>query len=290
MEVVQALARLGGISDHASLVELVSRRAVAAACERGEVVRVARNVYALPTADDARLAAARLGGVVSHLSAAMAHGWKVKRPPALPMVTVRRNRSPRSVGDVDVRFADWRSDEVDGMVTRPVRTVIDCARGLPFDQALAVADAALRAGMVTRERLEEAATASPRTGRSAALRVARCADGRAANPLESVLRAIALGVPGLSVVPQGAVGTVGHADLTDSRLRIAVEAESFEFHALPEAFRYDIRRYTAMTRLGWLVVRFVWEDVMHRPAYVHDTLDDVVALRTRQEAVRGKKS
>ena len=41
-----------------------------------------------------------------------------------------------------------------------------------------------------------------------------------------------------------------------------------------------------MTRLGWLVVRFVWEDAMERPAYVRAVLEDIVALRTRQQAVR----
>ena len=104
------------------------------------------------------------------------------------------------------------------------------------------------------------------------------ASADAGNPFESVLRAIAIGVPGLAVVAQGKVGQ-WHADVADLRLRIAMEAESFEFHALPEAFRHDIRRYTDMTRLGWLVVRFVYEDVMRRPSYVHAALTDVVALR-----------
>lgn len=124
--------------------------------------------------------------------------------------------------------------------------------------------------------------------RTEALRVALAADRRAANPFESVLRAIALGVPGLAVVPQGEVGAIGHADLIDAELRIAVEAESFEFHALPEAFRDDVRRYTAMTRTGWLVARFVWDDVMHRPAYVHAALADLVGLRSCEQAVRGR--
>ena len=75
------------------------------------------------------------------------------------------------------------------------------------------------------------------------------------------------------------MGTIGHADLTDAALRIAVEAESFEFHAQPEAFRYDVRRYTAMTRAGWLVARFVWEDVMKQQEYVAAALADLVALR-----------
>lgn len=111
------------------------------------------------------------------------------------------------------------------------------------------------------------------------LRVVEVANAKAANPFESALRAIALTVPGLHVVPQGPVGTIGHADLTDRTLRIAIEAESFEFHALPEAFRYDVRRYTAMVREGWYVVRFVWEDVMERPDYVHAVLVDVVSMR-----------
>ena len=75
-----------------------------------------------------------------------------------------------------------------------------------------------------------------------------------------------------------------HADVADLELRIAIEAESFEFHALPEAFRDDVRRYTEMARLGWLVVRFVWEDVMHRPEYVHEVLVDIVRLRAARVA------
>ncbi len=175
---------------------------------------------------------------------------------------------------------------MDGRTSR-VRTALDCARTLPFDEALAVLDSALRAGHVRRADLLAAAQTGPRTGRPAALRAIEAASAKAANPFESVLRAIALEVVGLDVVAQGQVGPF-HADVADLELRIAIEAESFEFHALPEAFRHDIRRYTQMTRLGWLVVRFVWEDVMYRPAYVHAVLADLVALR-RMEAV-GRQS
>lgn len=279
MDVVEVLTRLGGVSDHAALVAATSRRAVNAACQRGDVVRTSRGLYALPSADQARVAAARVRGVVSHLSAAMAHGWKVKQPPERPMVTVPRNRAPRGIAGIDVRFGNWTADEVVDGITSPTRTVIDCARVLAFDEALAVADSALRSGAVTHDQLARAASSSPRTGRTTAMRVVREASGSAANPFESVLRAIALDVEGLSRVPQGEVTGVGHADVVDADLRIAVEAESFEWHALPEAFRYDVRRYTAMTRRGWLVVRFVWEDVMHRPEYVAHVLADVVALR-----------
>ena len=288
MEAREALEQLGGVSDRPGLTGLCSRRALEAAVAEGSVIRVSRNRYVLPAANEARVAAARVHGVVSHVSAAMVHGWKVTVPPARPSVTVGRNRGRIDDRGVDLYWSAVTPAERAAGVTDPVRTVIDCARVLPFDQALAIADSALRSHRVGRASLLEAASSSPRTGRAAALRVVRAADGRDANPFESVLRAIALGVPGLHVVAQGAVGTIGHADLTDARLRIALEAESFEFHALAEAFRHDVRRYTAMTRLGWLVLRFLWDDVMHRPAYVRAVLHDVVELRACEQAVRGR--
>jgi len=253
---------------------------------QGRIVRIARNRYAAPTLDEARAAAARLSGAVSHLSAALAHGWKVKWGPAKPSITVPRTRSGVDGAGVDLHWAVLTDAECRARLTSPLRTVIDCARALPFDEALSVADSALRSGKVDAQELLSAAESAPRTGRRAALAVAQAADGLAANPFESVLRAIALDVRGLEVVPQGPVGPIGHADLADAVLKVAVEAESFEFHALPEAFRHDVRRYSAMTRLGWLVVRFVWEDAMSRPAYVRAVLEDVVALRAGQQAVR----
>jgi very-short-patch-repair endonuclease len=290
MEAATALERLGGVGNRAELVALVGRRRLEVAVRRGEVRRAGRNLYVLASVDEAVVAARRVSGVLSHLSAALAWGWKVKSPPRRPVVTVPRNRHPADRAGIDVRFADLRRDEVHGGRTSRVRTAVDCARTLPFDEALSVVDSALRSGTVTRADLLAAAADGPRTGRARALAVIAVASPRAANPFESVLRAIALRVRGLSVEPQGDVAGIGHADLADARLRIAIEAESFEFHALEEAFRYDVRRYTAMTRAGWLVARFVWEDVMNRPEYVHAVLVDLVALRAGQQAVRGRNA
>lgn len=113
--------------------------------------------------------------------------------------------------------------------------------------ALAVADSALRAG-VDPERLLAAAKAAPRTGRAKAVRVATEADVRAANPFESCLRAVAIDVPGLALVPQQWIGHIGCVDLYDAALGV-VEAESFEFHSDP---------------------------TMHQPEYVRAVLGDVV--------------
>lgn len=287
LDPVAALERCGGVSDGTTLRQVSDAWQLRVAVREGRVVHLSRNSYALATAHEGLAAAARLQGVASHLSAALSWGWKVKRPPSEPVVTLPRNRKvdAQRRESIDVRYADLQEAAVTGRRTTRVQTVIDCARTLPFDEALSVADSALREARVTRGQLLEAARNAPRTGRSRAVRVVELADGRAANPFESCLRALALDVPGLTATPQLPITGVGHADLGDAGLWLAVEADSFEFHALQEAFTYDIRRYTAMVRAGWTVLRFCWDDVMHRPEQVRAVLVDVVALQRR--AVRG---
>lgn len=274
MDAKTALAELGGIATTAELLRLTTRRRLRTAVRRGDVVRWGRR-YALPGLEDAHLAAARLGGVVSHLSAAQHHGWKLKFPPPQPTITVPRRRRQLDQKGLEVHWADLAPERVEHRVTTPAQTVVDCARAYELDVALAVADSALRAGLDP-DLLRAAAAAAPRTGRSKAVRVADLADVRAANPFESCLRAIADDVPGLHLVPQQWVGHIGCVDLYDAALGLVVEAESFEFHSDPTTFRQDVRRYTAIARLGLTVIRFTWPEVMHQPEYVRAVLLDVV--------------
>jgi very-short-patch-repair endonuclease len=290
MEPVGALHRLGGVAAATTLRQLCDPWQIRVAVRDGAIVRVGPRRYALPAANEAHQAAARLNGVVSHLSAALFWGWKVKLAPELPVVTVPRGRKRSSTSreGIDVRWASLPADAIHaGMVTTRIQTVVDCARTLPFDAGLSVADSALREGRLTRAQLLAAASASPRTGRERALRVVRAADPRAANPFESCLRAVAVTVPGLVVEPQVQVDDIGRADLVSRALRVVIEADSHEFHSDEQAFRNDIRRYTAMVRNGWIVVRFCWEDVMFKQEYVAQVLADLVRtpwLRTVQSS------
>lgn len=279
MHVVDVLTRLGGVATAGQLTRATSRRAVSRALECGDIVRNGRG-YAAPTADLGRRAAAALSGTMSHRTAAAHHGWELKQPPPRPEVIVPRGRklpAHRRV-DIDVR---WRRDPA-GLVTSPVDTVIDCARDLPFDEALAIADSALRHGDVTRDELLEAALRLPTTGRRSALRVAEQADGRAANPFESVLRSIALDVAGIRVEPQVTIGThhyVARPDLVDEVLGIVLEADSHGFHSHRAALKRDCERYNELTLLGWLVLRFSWEHVMFDPDYVRSRIERAVSRR-----------
>lgn len=269
------------MAERSALLSVFTSDELAAAVSDGRLRRIARARYSTLDADEIRVQAASVGGVISGLSAARWWGWGVKRDPARTVVTVPRNR-PVARPDLDVRRRDLPPHAVvDGFVMSKPYTVVDCARTLPFDEALAVADSALRDPTVTRADLVRAADASPRSGRPRVQRVVRLADARADNPFESCVRAFALDVPGLDLVPQVQVGHVGWADLVDVRLRIVVECDSWAYHSGEDLFRRDVRRYTDMVRQGWLVVRFVWEDAMAKPDRIRDTLTDVVRLRAQ---------
>lgn len=278
---VAELARLGGVASSAQLRATCDPWDIRKAVRDGRIVRPRPRRYALTTAADGLAAAARVGGVLAGPSAAAYWGLALKAQPDLPWVLFRRGwkRSGADREGVVVRWSTLPDAEVhDGRVTTPLRTVLDCLRWLPEPDALSVLDSALRSRKVTREEVIAALEAGPRFARPRALRIAQMGDGRAANPFESVLRWVASSVEGLRLVPQGDVSGIGHGDLVDRVLGLVVEAESHTFHTEKAAFRYDCRRYTAMVRAGWRVVRFVYEDVMGRQDYVRDVLRDLVAL------------
>ena len=291
MDPVVALAQLGGVARIGDWKAVVARAQARDALASGVVVALPRRQVALPEIDASSRVAASVGGTVSHLSAALHHGWKVKAPPVRPTFTVPRNRRlPGELPELELHWANLPPEAVAGVVTTPLQTVLDCSRVYPSDVSLTVADSALRSGVVTEEELLEAALSSPRTGRNRAIYVARHASGLAANPFESVLRSIALRVSGLQVRPQGWVGNAGRADLVDDRLMIAIEADSWEHHGTRETFKHDVRRYTEFARFGWVVVRFLWDDVMYQPERVRLHLAQVAEIRADQLGVNAGSS
>ena len=269
MDPVQALRQQGGVARRRDLLRLTSRKRLHRALLRGEITRTSRGIYRLASADLARVRASELRGVASHLSAATLHGWEVAFPATCPWITVPRNVGVTTRDDCFVFWADL--SEVEGLVTPPVRTVIDCARRLEFGPALAVADSALRHGDVTPLALVEAAAAVRGKGAARARRVAAQASPLAANPFESMLRAIAIET-GLAVQPQVAISLgpdeVVHPDVVDCGRRLVLEADSWEFHSGRVAYARDCRRYTLLVVHGWTVLRFTWRQVMYDSDFV----------------------
>lgn len=291
---LEALA-LGGQST-AALLTVTTGHHLRAAVRDGVVVRVRQGWYALandtPLSADHEVARAQLDerhreagraltAVRSHRSAAIGHGWPLWREPPIPELFVPRRRRPPRTRRVAalVRARDVTAAERGEGITTPLRAVLDCAADLPFDEALAVADSALRSRAVGVRELEEAAAVrrGPRARRIR--RVGELADAGAANPFESALRSIALGVPGLRMRTQVVIAggaDVFRVDLADPALRLVVEGDSYEFHGAAAAFTRDCRRYNALVAAGWTVLRIPWADAMHHPTSVEVLLRRVV--------------
>ncbi|GIM64401.1 hypothetical protein Pve01_83190 [Planomonospora venezuelensis] len=274
MDAVPALTRLGGIGSTADLLQLTTRKRLRRAVADRTIVHVSRGRYALPSADLARSLAAEIDGHLRLLSAVAHWGWESKWPAPYPQLGV--TRKPDRPVEAEL-FVVPRSD-IDGWATSKVQTVLDCAAELPFDEALAVADSALRHGAVTRDELEAAMPDDPRVHR-----VVAHATPLAANPFESVLRAI-LVEAGIGVVPQWAT-TIGrvtyHPDLAEPFAGLAIEANSWRHHAGKAEHDADCRRYNALIVGGWTVLRFTWEQVMFCPWEVVAAVHGAMALPCR---------
>jgi hypothetical protein len=81
MDVAGFVAQQGGCVTWSQLRQVTSERALASAVREGRLVRVARGRSVLPTETEHRQTAARHSAVLSHLSAAVTHGWAVKWQP-----------------------------------------------------------------------------------------------------------------------------------------------------------------------------------------------------------------
>jgi hypothetical protein len=219
--------------------------------------------------------------VASHRTAA--RPWQLELvDEGAESVTEPRNRSRLVVPGWLVHRRDLRPEEtvsVDGVrFTTPLRTVLDLSRCLPLEEAVAVADSALRLRTVSVEEVRATLTAAWGHHAARARAVAPLVDARSESVLESLF-AVALHIAGLDpparqhIVRERDGTFVARVDFCWPDQRLVVETDGFAFHSDREAYRRDRNRLNALERLGWRVLRFSWEDVRHRTAYVMRTIE-----------------
>ena len=283
-------------------------------CGSGALQRVRRGAYARPvdgevTPQDThrRLVRAtapqlRADAVFSHTSAAVLHGLPVW-PARLPVVHLTR---PRQGGGGKSRslvrihsspLAEADRTEIDGLpVTSLARTVLDLARSLPFDEAVAAGDRALATGLALDLLVEMLDTRERWAGMRQARRVAGFIDSRAESTGESVSRVrcfeLGLPAPDLQVplfddngqfVARGDLGwqeqrTIGEFDGKIKYGRLLKPGQTVDDVVFEEKRREDRIR-----DLGWQVVRWIWAE-LYRFGVVRERLDRAFA-RTRRPTV-----
>jgi len=264
-------ARVGELLEHG-----VRRSTLDRARAEGDLVVCAPGVVCLPGAQSAAATVAvRLGAVLSCGAAAEHHGLEVFGPYDLHLT--RRSPGGTSKGlRVHVRRAVAR----DARVTTLAQTLLDCARCLPTAQAVSVLDSAVRQGRVDPD---EVVALVPRSGRHATVvrQVVGLMDPQAQSVLESGMRVL-LVLAGLGpVTSQVEVPRVGWVDLV-VRGWLVIEVDGYAVHR--DRFREDRRRDAELVRLGYVVLRFTYEQVLRQPAWVlgvvRDTLGSAPGART----------
>ncbi len=314
-DIVAYLEDRRGAGMRSDLMEAVSRAALRSAEECGWVTNLGNGSYVLtrlatPPLGDANacrswtnpdpspqpaesdhitalLAFARgRRAVLSHRSAAIAQRWMVLEPPTCVELTYPKGR-PRPAATsvpVAVRRTSLTGEELRVNCTSPLRTVIDCARDLPPAEALAIADSALRTEAIGPLEMRTAAECYRGRRAERVRRILTNADGAAANPFESALRWILLGVGGVEFQAQArvqdpALGLHATVDLGVPHLRLACEADSYEFHGGRDNFYLDRRRYALLNAAGWIVLTFTLRQVREEPAWIREVVEVVVGSR-----------
>jgi len=266
MDAEHTIERLGGV---ASLEQLrargVHRADVLVARRRGVVVKVRRGWCALRSADADVVAAVRIRGQATCITATRALGlWTLddgRLHVAIPGNGSRLN--PRAEGAPPAHLdptvaAHWRARTTAPTLARqPLRDVlqhvVECQ---PPDLALAVLDSAVHEGRCSLEWVRRAISGTSR-GRLLAPVIDPSADAGG----ESIVR-FRLRAAQVRVIPQFRVDGLGRRDFLVGD-RLIVEIDGREHHALVEGFARDRWLDRELQLRGYDVLRFTYAEILH---------------------------
>jgi very-short-patch-repair endonuclease len=265
---------------------------------QGRLISVQPSVFRVTGAPDTwhqGLLAAQLTtrGVVSHRSAAEL--WGLIQPAgyvevSAPAGTNRSIRPPAIVHRIKDLRPGLAADRVGLKVTDPVRTVVDLGLVMPWF----LVHRAIARGISTKafdvSQVRVLRDALGRPGRNGTGVVRAILDGellfftKEESELEKRFTAMARhhGLPSLTL--QHEVWTAGRfvarIDAALPELKLAVEVDGYEHHSSPDAFQHDRTRQNTLVALGWTVLRFTWNDVVHRPGHVARVINDAIGRLT----------
>jgi predicted transcriptional regulator of viral defense system len=282
----QAIAALAetqaGVVEHRQLRRMgLTSSAIGRRMEVGRLHQIYRGVYAVghrAPAADGRFWAAVLAcgpdGVLSHASAGAA--WDLRRSDSPTIdVTVGLGGRARRPGIRLHRTRSLPADEIatvrDLPVTTAARTVLDLAatglRGRPLEAAL---DRAELLGALDFDELRVVLERYPRRRGSPAV-AAVLARYSAPTITRSELEERFLALCDRFDLPRPTVNCViegSEVDFFWPGAGLIVEVDGYAWHRSPSAMRSDHERDVMLTLAGYRVLRFTWEDVTRRPAYV----------------------
>lgn len=226
--------------------------------------------------------------IVSHVSAAAAHQLPLFNADFshVHLTTPDPWRRGRRTGVHIHQGAIDDAVEIGGVLVTPLaRTLLDCARTMPREQAVAMMDYALHENLVTEEDLLRGMRQISRWRMERVRDIVDLADGRAESVGESRSRLILLD-EGFSVTPQvWARDEDGVAfariDLVIDGLRLGVEFEGREKAVLAgDSGRSNKERNDLVEDRNWILVPVYWEHCEHPQIFLSKVHRGLRRLRT----------
>lgn len=230
-------------------------------------------------------AVALSGRVPSHSTAAAIWGYAI--PAADCHGIVEHGGGPsRRLQDHRLRPpADDLAQLEDMTITSERRTLADLLCHERLESSLATVTDALRRGLLAPGDLALVAqTAAGRRGARRAHRIAMTCVGCPWSVLEWRFQRIACSISGrwtFNVDIADGRGLIGPVDALHEEFRIVVELDGKRFHG-PDRFQLDRTRDQRLVALGYVVLRFTWDDLERRPDEVQAIIRRTIAQRMRR--------
>ena len=242
--------------------------------------RVRKGWYASDAATPAQLVAVRVGGRISHLTAASSLELWSGTDPRIHIALVRgqsRLRSPELPpeftvpGDLEIVLHWTESGRVDRSSSLTWRVSLDsCLRGVvrscDDETAVACLETAITRFGLSRERLDRMFATEPVASRIVARRARRGSDSGIESIFCHRFRSL-----GFTVRQQVVFAGIRPVDALIGR-RVIVELDGREFHDRSKAFHQDRLGDAKLVALGYVVLRFTYYQVLFDWPFVERTV------------------
>jgi hypothetical protein len=283
----QSLAlRQHGVIHRAQAVALgMSASAIDRRAHSGEWMRLLPGTYALrgsPPSFMRRAVAAYLwageGALLSHSTSGFLFELDGIGPPRIEVSSPRRLNSERVI--VHRRHTDRLPSKRLSVVrvTSIDQTLLDLASTVRFDRLELACDSAIRQGLTRFDRLSAHLErfGGPGVAGAAALSKLLALREPCPRPTDSILevgflqlvRRFKLKVPVAQFLVELREGLIVRVDFAYPDEKLAIEIDSVRWHSGVRAIRRDNERQNLLAAIGWRVLRFEWNDVIHRPEVV----------------------
>ncbi|MEJ1088794.1 type IV toxin-antitoxin system AbiEi family antitoxin domain-containing protein [Microbacterium sp. Mu-80] len=265
------LAAHNGIAHSAQLRAVgFTKHQIGRAVDAGSLTRVRRSWLLSAECSPQRWLAAEVGGRVTCITAARELGLWTQTSDATVHVAVASNASRISADGVDLHWAQGPASTAPHATDEPLLNVLfQTARCAERQNAVAIWESAVRLQFVTLDELSRVRWRST-AATDVLAEVGALSDAGTETRFALIMRSC-----GVEFRQQAWLD--GHPVDALIGERLVVQIDGYEFHRRAKDRRRDIRADARLVLQGYTVLRFDYQQVMHDPEYVRETVLRAIA-------------